>query len=147
MIPWHKRDSSLSPCVFVCEHVLGLGPFDDLLRHGGWREGQPFPDGMATSCLGGAFGMISAMHGPIEEQARLSIHPHILLWFVSAACEARLRSILHCETAEARDVMRRWQESVLEYVRSTQIDSAAFLPLLQTDDPSSLVVPCSTLSE
>ena len=127
-----------------CEHVLGLGPFDDKLRHCGWLEGQPFPDGFAASCLGGAFGMIAGMHGPIEEQARLSIHPHILLWFVSAASEARLRSILLCETAEARDVMRCWQERVLAYVQSTQLDSAAVLPLLQTDDPSSLAAPRST---
>ena len=99
-----------------CEHVLGLGPFDDRLRHCGWLEGQPFPDGFAASCLGGAFGMIAAMHGPIEEQARLSIHPHILLWFVSGGSEARLRSILRRETEEARDALRRWLESVLAYV-------------------------------
>jgi hypothetical protein len=65
-----------------CEHVLGTGPFDELLRHNGGLEGAQFPDGFAASGLGGGFGMLAAMHGPIEEQARLSIHPHILLWFV-----------------------------------------------------------------
>ena len=74
-----------------CEHVLGTGPFDEFLRHNGWRDGAKFSDGFAASGLGGAFSMVAAMHGPIEEQARLSIHPHILLWFV------------HNQNAEALD--------------------------------------------
>ena len=53
-----------------CEHVLGTGPFDDFLRHNGWLESPAFPDGFAASGLGGAFGMVAALHGPIEEQAR-----------------------------------------------------------------------------
>ena len=44
--------------------------------------GPAFPDGFAASGLGGALGMLAARHGPIEEQARLSIHPHILFWLV-----------------------------------------------------------------
>ena len=31
--------------------------------------------------------MLAACHGPIEEQARLSIHGHILLWFVHGMCK------------------------------------------------------------
>eukprot|EP00973_Karenia_brevis_P020814 2860379-Karenia_brevis.AAC.1 len=85
-----------------CEHVLGTGPFDRLLRHNGFREGPAFPDGFAASGLGGAFGMLAALHGPIEEQARLSIHAHILLWFVHAQSEQWLRSLLRRETEEAR---------------------------------------------
>ena len=88
--------------------------------------------------------MIAAMHGPIEEQARLSIHPHILLWFVSGSSEARLRNILRFDTPDAQQALRRWQESVLAYVQSTQLDSAAVLPLLLTDDPKSLDAPRST---
>ena len=65
-----------------CEHVLGTGPIDALLRHNGTMDGPAFPDGFAASGLGGAFGMLAACHGPIEEQARLSIHPHILLFFL-----------------------------------------------------------------
>ena len=85
-----------------CEHVLGTGPFDGHLRHNGKLESPAFPDGFAASGLGGAFGMIAACHGPVEEQARLSIHPHMLLWFVSSTSEAWLRSILRRETEEAR---------------------------------------------
>ena len=79
------------------EHVLGSGPVDEWLRHNGWRDGAAFPDGFAASGLGGAHGILAAFSGPIEEQARLSIHPHILLWIVSAAGEAWLRSILRRE--------------------------------------------------
>ena len=60
-----------------CEHVLGAGPVDELLRHNGRFEGPIFADGIAASGYGGAFGIIAAHHGPIEEQARLSIHPQI----------------------------------------------------------------------
>ena len=59
------------------QHVLGTGRFDDHLRHNGRFEGPLFPDGFAASGLGGAYGMLAALRGPIEEQARLSIHPHI----------------------------------------------------------------------
>ena len=127
-----------------CEHVLGTGPFDDHLRHNGKLEAPAFPDGFAASGLGGAFGMIAACHGPVEEQARLSIHPHMLLWFVSSTSEAWLRSILRRETEEARSLLRGWQERVLAAVQSTHIDSAAVVPLLLTDEPSSAPSPRST---
>ena len=85
-----------------CEHILGTGPFDDLLRHNGRLEGPAFPDGFAASGLGGAFAMLAAFHGPVEEQARLSIHPHILLWFIGAMSGAWLRGILRRETEVVR---------------------------------------------
>ena len=50
-----------------CEHILGCGPFGDLLRHNGWLEGPAFPDGFAASGLGGAFCMLAGFHGPVEE--------------------------------------------------------------------------------
>jgi hypothetical protein len=84
-----------------CEHVLGSGPFDELLRHNGRTEAPLFPDGFAASALGGAFGMLAAFHGPVEEQARLSIHPHMLLWFVHSTSKAWLRNILRRKTEEA----------------------------------------------
>ena len=128
-----------------CEHVLGLGPFDDCLRHNGSAGGPTFPDGFAASGRGGAFGMIAACHGPIEEQARLSIHPHIVLWFAhGSSSEAWLRSILKRETEEARALLRGWQEKVLAYVQSIQLDSAAVLPLLLEEDPELAETPRST---
>ena len=131
-----------------CEHVLGTGPFDSWLRHNGHigadAEGAAFPDGYAASGLGGAFGMLAALHGPIEEQARLSIHPHILLWFLSSLCKAWLRSVLRRETTAARDALRVWQEKVLAFVQSTQIDSAAILPLLLHEDPTEAEPPRNT---
>ena len=126
------------------EHVLGTGPFDDHLRHNGRFEGPLFPDGFAASGLGGAYGMLAALHGPIEEQARLSIHPHILLWFVHAQSEQWLRSILRRETEEARSRLRKWQESVLAAVQSMQLDSAAVLPLLLADDTAEVPTPRNT---
>ena len=74
--------------------------------------------------------MLAALHGPIEEQARLSIHPHLLLWFANTTSQAWLRTILRQETEEARRLLREWQERVLLAVQSTQLDSAAVLPLL-----------------
>ena len=55
---------------------------------------------------------------PIEEQARLSIHPHILLWFVSALSEQWLRRVLRKETEEAKALLRGWQERVLATVQA-----------------------------
>ena len=110
-----------------CEHVLGTGPFDANLRHNGHFDGAAFPDGFAASGLGGAFGMLAALHGPIEEQARLSIHPHILLWFINSQSERWLRQVLRKETEDARQCLRTWQEKVLAAVQSMQLDSAAVL--------------------
>ena len=127
-----------------CEHVLGSGPVDQWLRHNGWHDGAAFPDGFAGSGLGGAFGILAALNGPIEEQARLSIHPHMLLWLVSAAGEAWLRSVLRRETEEARGLLKGWQERVLSAVQSMQLDSAAVLPLLLTEDADAAPAPRST---
>ncbi len=127
-----------------CEHVLGTGPFDDLLRHNGQTDGPCFPDGLAASGLGGAWGMVAALHGPIEEQARLSIHPHILLWFVHTQSEQWLRSLLRKETEEARALLRGWQEKVLAAVQSMQLDSAAVLPLLLAESPEEVPRPQNT---
>ena len=124
-----------------CEHVLGTWPFDALLRHNGSQDGAAFPDGFAASGLGGAFGMLAALHGPIEEQARLSIHPHILLWFVHAQSEQWLRSILRREHEEARQLLRGWQEKVLAAVQSMQLDSAAVVPLLLAERPGEVQEP------
>ncbi len=44
--------------------------------------------------VAGSIGMLAALFGPIEEQARLSIHPHILLWSVHTQSEQWLRRIL-----------------------------------------------------
>ena len=99
-----------------CEHVLGSGPFDALLRHNGAMEGAAWPDGFAASLMGGAYGMVAAFHSPIEEQARLSIHPHIVLWLIHCQSERWLRSILRRETEEARELLRVWQEKVLATV-------------------------------
>ena len=127
-----------------CEHVLGTGPFDAFLRHNGRVEGPAFPDGFAASGLGGAFAMLAACHGPIEEQARLSIHAHILMWFVHAQSEQWLRSLLRRETEQARSSLRLWQEKVLAAVQSMQLDSAAVLPLLLTDSPEDMPLPENT---
>ena len=127
-----------------CEHVLGTGPFDAWLRHNGYADNVVFPDGFAASGLGGAFGMLAALFGPIEEQARLSIHPHILLWFVHTQSEQWLRRILRKDSEEARELLRGWQEKVLAAVQSMQLDSAAVLPLLLAESPEDAEEPRNT---
>ncbi|CAK0853503.1 unnamed protein product [Prorocentrum cordatum] len=127
-----------------CEHVLGTGPWDSQLRHNGRRDGAAFPDGFASSCAGGAFLAVAALHGPIEEQARLSIHPRILLWFAQAQSEQWPRCMVNMETEEIRRRLRAWQEKTLAAAQSMQLDSAAVLPLLLTDDPGQVPEPRNT---
>ena len=58
---------------------------------------------------------------------------HVLMIVGSAATSPMvfwLRHILARETEEARELLRLWQEKVLAWVQSTQLDSAAVLPLL-----------------
>ena len=127
-----------------CEHVLGSAPVDNFLRLNGRLEGSAFPDGFAASGLGGAFGCIAAYHGPIEEQARLSIHPHMLLWFVHSTSETWLRNVLRGNSEEGRKRLAEWQMRVLSAVQSMQLDSAAVLPLLCTEELDSAPQPRST---
>ena len=86
---------------------------------------------------GPSFSCRSGGHG-------LSIHPHILLWFISTTSEAWLRGILRRDTEEARSILRGWQEKVLAYVQSTQLDSAAVLQPLLSESPSELPPPTNT---
>ena len=89
-------------------------------------------------------GILAALHGPIEEQGRLSIHPHILLWFVNNLSEQWLRRVLRQETEEAKALLRGWQERVLATVQSTQLDSAAVLPLLLVENVEDAPEPQNT---
>ena len=100
------------------EHVLGIMPFDEQLRANGTRASVVFPDGAASEFVGGAFPAIQQLHGPIEEQARLACHPHIVLHFVNRASQAWLRKILLAETAEAKELLRTWQQKTLLAVES-----------------------------
>lgn len=77
------------------EHVLGVMPFDAQLRANGTRAGVIYADGAASDFVGGAFPAIQQLHGPIEEQARLACHPHIVLHFVNRSSQAwRIAAIL-----------------------------------------------------
>ena len=111
-----------------CEHILGTGPVDDCLRHHGAIDGVRHADGFAASGAPCAFGFIASMHGPIEEQARLSMHPHINFHFVNRQSQAWLRSVLRQETEEARRHLARWQSAVLEAVASVQSTCVGMLP-------------------
>ena len=82
------------------EHVLGIMPFDEQLCANGTRAGCAWPDGAAATFMGGSFPAIYQLHGPIEEQARLSVHPHIVLHFVNRASSRWIKSIMRLETAE-----------------------------------------------
>ena len=81
--------------------------FRDEVRHQAMRDGVPVGMTMAASGLGGAFGMLAAFHGPVEEQARLSIHPHMHLWYVHGPTAAWvkkmwIRRMLRREDEESR---------------------------------------------
>ena len=117
-----------------CEHVLGTGPFDGSLRHHGRVDGVKFPDGYAASAMGGTMNMIASLHGPIEEQARMSCHSHMVFQYVNRQSQAWLRSILRRETEEARTLLRGWQEKVLAAVAAIQVTSVATVPLHFVND-------------
>ena len=121
-----------------CEHVLGLGPFDNCLRHHGSRDHVRFPDGYAASLMTYATNFIASLHGPIEEQARLSCHSHMVFQYVNRQSQAWLRSILRKETAEARQALRKWQEAVIAAVEAVQITSSAIVPLHFVDNAAAL---------
>ncbi len=118
-----------------CEHILGLGPFDNLLRHHGPINGVEYPDGYATSLMGGSFNFIASLHGPIEEQARLSCHSHMVFQYVHTQSQAWLRDILRMQTEQARNKLRQWQEAVISAVEATQITAAGVVPLVFVDHP------------
>ena len=111
------------------QHILGIMQFDDQLRPNGSRNGVSFPDGMAASFTGGAFCAIAQLHGPIEEQARLSCHPHIVLHFVNAMSQQWLRGILQANTADAKQSLRKWQIATLEAVESLMSSCAGLFTL------------------
>jgi hypothetical protein len=62
--------------------------------------------GYVASAVGGGINVVVAFHGPVEEQARLSNHAHIVLQFVNRHSFAWLRSQLRLETDEARRKVR-----------------------------------------
>ena len=55
-----------------------------------------------------------------------------------------MRNVLRRETGEARGILRGWQDKVLAYVQSTQLDSGAVLQPLLAEDPSALPPPRNT---
>ena len=121
------------------EHVLGVMPFDEQLRANGSRAGCLYPDGCAGEFFGGCFPSIQQLHGPIEEQARLACHPHIVLHFVNRGSQAWLRTILQAETIEAKRLLRTWQEKTLRSVESLMSSCAGttrlhFEPVPFADD-------------
>ena len=118
-----------------CEHILGIGPIDEYLRHNGRQNGCCWPDGYAASAVGGGINMVAAFHGPIEEQARLSNHAQMVLQFVNRQSFLWLRTVLRMETESARQLLREWQEATLRAVEALQITSAAIVPLHFVDHP------------
>ena len=56
-----------------------------------------------------------------------------------------MRRMLQRRDGESRTRWRLWQERVLSFVQSMQLDPAAMLPLLLTDDPASAPLPRSML--
>ena len=111
------------------QHVLGIAAFDPQLRANGTKNGVEFPDGCIASFTGGSFAAIAHLHGPIEEQARLACHPHIVLHFVNRMSQAWLKGVLRRETSEAKSLLRSWQQQTLLAVESLMSSCAGLLPL------------------
>eukprot|EP00435_Cladocopium_sp_Y103_P023726 s4406_g5.t1 len=95
------------------QHVLGIAPFDKQLRANGTTNGVEFPDGCSAAFMGGSFGAIAHLHGPIEEQARLACYPHIVLHFVNRASQMWLRRVLRQDASAAKALLRKWQSQTL----------------------------------
>ena len=119
-----------------CEHILGTGPWDSQLRHHGIKDGIIFPDGFAANGLNSGMNFIASLHGPIEEQARLSVHSHKCIQFINRTSQAWIREIVYRSTDEARIALRHWQEATLAAVEALQITSAAIVPLHFVNDPA-----------
>ena len=111
------------------EHVLGVMSYDEQLRPNGSRNGVMHPDGCAAGFCGGSFGAIAQLHGPIEEQARLSCHPHIVLHFVHQTSQEWLRRVLQAEAEDAKAMLRRWQQQTLLAVESLMSSCAGLMKL------------------
>ena len=111
------------------EHVLGLQPFNEQLRANGTSNGVKHPDGTIAAFVGDAFAAVAHLHGPIEEQARLSCHPHIVLHFVNRMSQMWLRRVLLLETDEAKSLLRGWQRRTLQAVESLMSSCAGLMPL------------------
>ena len=111
------------------QHVLGIAAFDPELRANGTKNGVEFPDGCIASFTGGSFAAIAHLNGPIEEQARLACHPHIVLHFVNRMSQAWLKGVLRRETSEAKSLLRSWQQQTLLAVESLMSSCAGLLPL------------------
>eukprot|EP00435_Cladocopium_sp_Y103_P032609 s2327_g8.t1 len=92
-------------------------------------NGVEFPDGCSAAFTGGSFGAIAHLHGPIEEQARLACHPHIVLHFVNRTSQMWLRRVLRQDAAGAKALLRKWQQQTLLAVESPMSSCAGLLPL------------------
>ena len=110
------------------EHVLGLQPYDSELRPNGSSNGVIFPDGNISRFMGGSFPAVAHLHGPIEEQARLSCHAHIVLHFVNRMSQMWFRRVLQAETSEAKAILRGWQSRTLRAVESLMSSCAGLMP-------------------
>ena len=117
-----------------CEHVLGIGPMDEYLRHNASADGVKHPDGYAASFMGGCFNMIAALHGPIEEQARLSCHPHIVMHYINRTSQAWLRSILLKDSPKAIQSLKVWQQKVIAAAEALQCTCVGTAPLHFVDN-------------
>jgi hypothetical protein len=73
-----------------------------------------YEDEWASSCLGGVFGDIAAASGPVETQARGSLHPHILLWLPQFDMFDAFADMLKKATAQQLHAeLLQWSRAVL----------------------------------
>jgi len=64
-----------------CEHILGIGPIDEYLRHNGRQNGCCWPDGYAASAVGGASTWWPPSMGPLKSRRDEAI---TRTWFCSS---------------------------------------------------------------
>lgn len=79
-------------------HVLVVSFIKHVLRHG---SGEP-----------GLFGETAAYYGTVEQQGRLSLHLHLLIWIKGCYSPAKVRECLLANESSFRDRLIAWLEDV-----------------------------------
>ncbi|KAF5337331.1 hypothetical protein D9611_002867 [Ephemerocybe angulata] len=61
--------------------------------------------------LGGAFGDVQAYYGTVEQQGRLTLHLHMIIWIKGSLSPQAMRQRILCDSA--------WQEAVVRWLESS----------------------------
>ena len=71
-----------------------------------------------TDCLDGAFGKTSAYYGTVEQQGRLTLHLHLLIWVVDAMSPREIREKILAGEEDFQKALLEYLESCVRKVNS-----------------------------